>query len=386
MRKIFNKVMAGIMSVALIASLVVGVSVTQNVKADDAVQLKPWTFTHQGVNNWGEDGNVGIITSAKLTDTNEEITNFPLTTDYHTTAKQASKGFEVKIADTGWDAKWAGVDKDTGEYYENNRINPWSVQVSMSNVAMLPGHDYTVTFKAHASQKKYAYLTFGTVVDGVKMAPYGENAGLTEGSDNPIMTLGTGEKSYTYKFTNWVSGTQLNIVFMLGAFNAQYDYAGNDISGIVTALETDWSGDVYIDEFTIMDNGKNPNYVAPPEAEPDDNSGSGTGDKPSGGDLGGPGGSGGGTTPPASSKQLAKVKKLKVKNNKKGTIKITWAKVKHAKKYQIKVGKKTYKTSKRKLTVKKLKKGKKYLVKVRAYKNGSYKTGKWAKKKIKIKK
>ena len=57
-----------------------------------------------------------------------------------------------------------------------------------------------------------------------------------------------------------------------------------------------------------------------------------------------------------------------------------------AKKYEVKVGNKTYTAKKATLTVKKLKKGKTYKIKVRAKAKG-FKTGAWSKTvKVKIKK
>lgn len=92
----------------------------------------------------------------------------------------------------------------------------------------------------------------------------------------------------------------------------------------------------------------------------------------------------------------AKVKSLKVKNNKSKKAKLTWKNVSGANGYQIiystskkfKNSKSKY-TGKTKCTVKKLKKGKKYYFKVRAYKkvNGVNYYGNWsARKKVKIKK
>ena len=85
-------------------------------------------------------------------------------------------------------------------------------------------------------------------------------------------------------------------------------------------------------------------------------------------------------------KKLARVAKVKAKNNKAKTVKVTWKKVANAKKYEVKVGNKTYTAKKATLTVKKLKKGKTYKIKVRAKATG-YTTGAWSKTvKVKIKK
>ena len=279
----------------------------------------------------------------------------------------------MQIANTGWDCKWSAV---TG--FPTNRINPWSIQAVMRNVTIEPGHIYTVSFKAYASKKKYGYVAFNCDVPDTP--PYGED--LLQGS-NPIVTLTQEPQEFTYTFTNWVNATKLETVLMLGAFNAQYDYAGNNVSNIITEVENGWNGTVYVSDFSITDNGKNssapdvpdkptvkpttPNVNNPTTKAPTQNVNTTT------------------KKPTVAKKKLAKVKKLKVKNTKKRTIKITWKKVAKAKSYQVKVGKKTYTTKKLKLTVKKLKKGRKYTVKVRA-KAAGYKTGAWATKKIKIKK
>lgn len=42
---------------------------------------------------------------------------------------------------------------------------------------------------------------------------------------------------------------------MLGAFNAQYDYDGRDVSDIITEPEAGWSGTVYVSNFEVTDHG-----------------------------------------------------------------------------------------------------------------------------------
>lgn len=370
MRKIFNKVLAGITSVALVATLLVGVNVTKTVKAEDtAVELNNWTFLRGGVEYNSEylNGNEGRINKVTMDGTGEILDGW-LTlnpAEQKKTATQKSTGFTMDIANTGWDKGW-----------DNDTINPWQIQAQMNNVDIKKGHTYTVSFKASSSKKKYAYLTFGCDVEGT--APYGED--IVDGS-RPIIAIMPTEATYTYTFTNWVSATKLSTIIMLGDFSsdAKLDYAGNSIADVMTENETGWSGTVSISDFTITDRGQHPDYVPEPPkptteaptVKPTEAPTQAPTVKPS--------------TVAPTVKKLAKVKKLKVKNNKKGTIKITWKKVANATSYQIKVGKKTYTSKKAKKTVKKLKKGKKYTVKVRA-KAAGYKTAKWAKKTIRIKK
>lgn len=372
MRKIFNKVLAGITATALIATLLVGINVTTAVKAEEeAVALSNWSFIQGGQYNPSEPGNEGFINSVKMNGSNETINGWlragEASVNQKQTASQAATGFSIDIANTGWDATW-----------EANpvQINPWSIQALMEDTAIKPGHVYTVSFKAHATKKKYAYVSFGCDVEGT--TPYGDD--LVEGS-NSVIALTTQDQTFTYTFGNWVSASKLTTTLMLGAFDAQYDYAGNNISDIVTEVENGWSGTVYVSDFTITDKGPDPTFVTDPPkpTTPPTQPTTNNTVKP--------------TTPstpvtptkPSAKKKLAKVKKLKAVNKKKGTVKITWRKVAKAKKYQVKVGKKTYSTKKATLTVKKLKKGKKVTIKVRATATG-YTSSAWATKKIKIKK
>ena len=57
---------------------------------------------------------------------------------------------------------------------------------------------------------------------------------MSDDATNQIITLGTTDKTYTFTFTNWVSAKEIKTSIMLGAFNAQYDYAGNSVSDIIT--------------------------------------------------------------------------------------------------------------------------------------------------------
>lgn len=262
MKKIFNKVLASVVTVALVAATFVGVSST--TKAADTVAIKGWTFSQGGQYNPGEPGNEGYINSVKINGTNETIGGWLTGTGSVNQTQSATQaggtGFFIDIANTGWDAQWRAV---TG--YETDRINPWSVQAMMSDVPITPGHIYTVSFKAKASKKKYAYVTFGSTVNDIP--PYSE-ASLEEGSDGQIITLGTTEQTFTYKFTNWASAASFTTRFMLGAFDAQYDYAGNDVSDIITERETNWSGTVTVSDFTITDEGMNSDFeVIPPVVE-----------------------------------------------------------------------------------------------------------------------
>ena len=388
MRKVFNKALAGVTSATLIATLALGVNFTSTVKADGATTVDTvWSFTQGGQYNPDEPANTGYIKSVNVgndvfsnwgRDKNEKQTQ---------TASKATTGFTLDIENTGWDAGW-----------KNNpvNINPWAVEAS-NTIEAKAGHIYKVSFKAKASKKKYGYVAFGTdiVTDqatGATLTPYDQAPiEMSDDATNQIITLGTTDKTYTFTFTNWVSAKEIKTSIMLGAFNAQYDYAGNSVSDIITEKEASWNGTVVVSDFTITDKGLNPEFVVEPPkptqpTQPTQPSQPSQPSKP----AVTPGNNNGGNNQPAvtkpATKKLARVAKVKAKNNKAKTVKVTWRKVAKAKKYEIKVGNKTYTAKKATLTVKKLKKGKTYKIKVRAKATG-FKTGAWSKTvKVKIKK
>ena len=383
MRKVFNKVVAGATSVALIATLALGVNFASSVKADDATKLDTtWSFTQGGQYNPAEPGNTGYIKSVKVGD--EEFSNWERDKNNKQiqSASKATTGFTMNIENTGWDKDWG-----------NDRINPWSVMAT-NTIEGKAGHIYTVSFKAKASKKKYAYVAFNTETEG--LAPY-DQAPVEFGNDasNQIITLGTTDKTYTFTFTNWVSAKEITTAIMLGSFNSQNDYAGNDVKDIITETEANWNGTVVVSDFSMTDKGVNPDFTEPetkptqpsvnptqPSVNPTQPSVNPT--QPSVNPTQKP------TVKPTAKvtvKKLAKVKGIKATNKKKGTLKITWKKVTGATSYKVKVGKKTYTAKKTSLTVKKLKKGKKVTIKISAQgPKAKYKASAWASKKVKIKK
>ena len=382
MRKVFNKALAGVTSATLIATLALGVNFTSTVKADEATTVDTvWSFTQGGQYNPSEPENTGYIKSVSVG--NETLANWERdkSTKQTQTASKASTEFTLNIENTGWEAQWSDL---TG--YPTNRINPWAVEAS-NTIEAKAGHIYKVSFKAKASKKKYGYVAFGTETDD--LMPY-DKAPLEMSDDatNQIITLGTTEKKFTFTFTNWVSAKNIRTSIMLGAFNAQYDYAGEDVSSIIKEVENNWNGTVVVSDFTITDKGLNPEFVVEPPkpTQPTQPSQPSQPSKP----AVTPGNNNGGNNQPAVTKpvakKLARVAKVKAKNNKAKTVKVTWRKVASAKKYEVKVGNKTYTAKKATLTVKKLKKGKTYKIKVRAKATG-FKTGAWSKTvKVKIKK
>ena len=378
MRKVFNKVVAGATSVALIATLALGVNFASSVKADDATTLDTkWSFTQGGQYNPAEPGNTGYIKSVNVGD--EVLSNWERDKNNKQiqSASKATTGFTMEIENTGWDAGWGNSPVD---------INPWAVEAS-NTIEAKAGHIYTVSFKAKASKKKYAYVAFNTETEG--LLPYDKApVEMSDDATNQIITLGATDKTYTFTFTNWVSAKEITTAIMLGSFNAQYDYAGNDVKDIITEKEVNWNGTVEVSDFTITDKGVNPEFTEPetkptqPSVNPTQPSVNPT--QPTAKPTQKP------TVKPTAKvtvKKLAKVKGIKAVNKKKGTLKITWKKVTGATSYKVKVGKKTYTAKKTSLTVKKLKKGKKVTIKISAQgPKAKYKASAWASKKVKIKK
>ena len=357
-----------------------GVNFTNTVKADEAKSADTvWSFTQGGQYNPDEPANTGYIKSVSVG--NETLANWQRDNKEKQTqtASKATTGFTLDIENTGWDAGWNNNPVD---------INPWAVEAS-NTIEAKAGHIYKVSFKAKASKKKYGYVAFGTDIvtnaaTGATLTPYDQAPiEMSDDATNQIITLGTTDKTYTFTFTNWVSAKKIKTSIMLGAFNSQYDYAGNSVSDIITEKEVNWSGTVVVSDFTITDEGLNKEFVVEP---PKPSQPSQPTTKPSVT----PGNNNGGNNQPAvtkpAAKKLARVAKVKAKNNKAKTVKVTWRKVANAKKYEVKVGNKTYTAKKATLTVKKLKKGKTYKIKVRAKATG-LKTGAWSKTvKVKIKK
>lgn len=375
MKGIFKAIVASATTVALVATLVLGFNFAKAVKADGTeVTLGTWSFSRGGneYNSEYLNGNEGRIGSVTLDPSGEVITGFktasaPLEEKF---ATQSADSFKLDITNLGWTRGWKNVEDPSQDNFD-----PWQIQAKMNGVKILPGHDYTITFKGKAEGTKYAYVSFGS--ENPEYAPQGDD--IVKG-DAPVIALTSTEKTFSYTLTNWAETQELNVLFMLGNFSAKLDWGGNDWSSVITDYDAGFRGNVYISDFKVLDLGQNPEYETAPAIETGTMAPVVTTKAPTP------------TVNPqpqtqAQVKKLNKVKGLKVKNTKKKTIKVSYKKVANAKKYQIKVGSKKFNTSATKKTIKKnfIKKGKKITVKVRATATG-YTAGAWATKKIKIKK
>ncbi len=366
MKKI-KKCIAKIVVMSLIITMLYGLDFTKYIKAESLTEAN-WSFFQSGhCTDFSSEGDEGYINSVTMAGTDEKILDWPrsvVTAEAEAlkTATHSSNGFTMDIENTGFDCQWKEI---TG--YETNRINPWSVQAT-ANTEIIAGHEYTVTFKAKASKKKYAYIDFGCEIENI--APYYE-AGLIEGSDENLIVIDTQEKTFTYSFVNWVSAEQLNTTFMLGAFDAQYDSEGNDVSHIITEVENGWKGEVVISDFNVIDKGTHIcSCVTMPTTESKETTTIAS-DKTTSA-----------VCDETSNKETLSQIKLKRPSIKltagKKKITVKYNKIAKAKKYQvkIKIGKKWKKftTTKTRYVVKRLKSGTKYTVKVRAVATNGKKT------------
>ncbi len=117
----------------------------------------------------------------------------------------------------------------------------------MNGVKILPGHDYTITFKGKAEGRKYAYVDFGS--ENPEYAPQGDD--IVKG-DAPVIALTSTEKTFSYTLTNWAETQELNVLF------------GKDWSNVITDYDAGFRGNVYISDFKVIDLGQNPEYETEP--------------------------------------------------------------------------------------------------------------------------
>lgn len=376
MRKVFNKVMAGAMTTALVATLAVGFKTnTTDVKADTANALTgSWT---------------SLAKSYEPTDAVIEHTTFKST---------AVDNVSANISITGWQAQWvvetgeADVPKDAiilGEKSVDNDPRIWGekpTQIkSEINAKVVPGNTYKLKFtvnngmmEANTKTKTEKNITV-TVNSGIE----GDNdntmlfktitvpAGATETYefDVPVsadylsndikVQLAYGSYSYSYELTQAVKAGK---VTEEAAKACKYAYAygtSEKVNAYGTLAFTDISlmGEKYTQSVipdrqdppkTTTKVPTTPTTVAPTTA-----------------------------APVVVASKPAQVKGVKAVNNAKKSVKVTWKKAKGAKSYQVKVGNKKYNAKKTNAKIKKLAVGKSYKVQVRAKNAAGF--GKWSK-------
>lgn len=373
MRKVFNKVMAGAMTTALVATLAVGFKVnTTDVKADTANALTgKWTSLAESY-----EPNDAVITQTTFKST-------------------AVDNVSANISITGWQANWTAESAAPEDAIVLND-NIWGEKpyqiTSKINAKVVPGNTYKLKFtvnngmmEADTTTKTEKNITI-TVNSGIE----GDNdntmlfktitvpAGATETYefDVPVspdylsndiqVQLAYGSYMYSYELTQAVKAGK---VTEEAAKACKYAYAygtSEKVNAHGTLAFTDISlmGEKYTQsviperQTTGNTNTAAPNTVAPKTVAP--NTVAPT------------------TAAPAVvASKPAQVKKVKAVNNAKKSVKVTWKKVKGAKSYQVKVGNKKYNAKKTNVKIKKLAVGKSYKVQVRAKNAAGF--GKWSK-------
>ena len=367
MRKVFNKVMAGAMTTALVATLAVGFKVnTTDVKADTANALTgSWT------------------SSAESYETNDAVIT-------QTTFKStAVDNVSANISITGWQANWKAESAAPEDAIVlNDKIwgeKPYQIK-SEINAKVVPGNTYKLKFTVNngmmeadttTKTEKNITITVNGCIEGDNdnimlfktiTVPAGETK--TYEFDVPVspdylsndikVQLAYGSYYYSYELTQAVKAGK---VTEEAAKACKYAYAygtSENVNAHGTLAFTDISlmGEKYTQSViperqtpkapTGNTNTAAPNTVAPTTA-----------------------------APAVVASKPAQVKKVKAVNNAKKSVKVTWKKVKGAKSYQVKVGNKKYNAKKTNVKIKKLAVGKSYKVQVRAKNAAGF--GKWSK-------
>lgn len=370
MRKIFNKVLAGVITTSLVATLAIGINFgSKEVKAEEANAITTnWTNASP---SWQPED--AVITGNSFVSTASSI--------------------KADIVITGWQANWTTeppVPDDAIVIGAMWGEKPFQL-TSTNKAKIVPGNTYKLNFTVQNGMKSAS----GAPTE--KNITISVNSGIEGDNDNTFLfetVRVAANETKTFSFDVPISADYLSddvqIQFAYGSYSYSYNLTKAVESGEVseedakackyayaygTTEDVNATGTLTFTDISLMGEKYNTSVIPPKETDgsavkPTDNS---KVDNPS-------------TPVQPKVKKMAKVKKLKAKNTKKGTVKITWKKVAKAKKYTVKVGKKTYTTKKVKLTVKKLKKGKKYTVKVRAKAVKGYKVGAWAKTTVKVKK
>lgn len=373
MRKVFNKVMAGAMTTALVATLAVGFKVnTTDVKADTANALTgSWTSSAESY-----EPNDAVITQTTFKST-------------------AVDNVSANISITGWQANWTAESAAPEDAIVlNDKIwgeKPYQIK-SEINAKVVPGNTYKLKFtvnngmmEADTTTKTEKNITI-TVNSGIEgdndnimlfktiTVPAGETK--TYEFDVPVspdylsndikVQLAYGSYYYSYELTQAVKAGK---VTEEAAKACKYAYAygtSENVNAHGTLAFTDISlmGEKYTQSViperqttgntnTAAPNTVAPNTVAPTTAAPTT------------------------AAPAVVASKPAQVKKVKAVNNAKKSVKVTWKKVKGAKSYQVKVGNKKYNAKKTNVKIKKLAVGKSYKVQVRAKNAAGF--GKWSK-------
>lgn len=372
MRKVFNKVMAGAMTTALVATLAVGFKVnTTDVKADTANALTgSWTSSAESY-----EPNDAVITQTTFKST-------------------AVDNVSANISITGWQANWTAESAAPEDAIVlNDKIwgeKPYQI-TSEINAKVVPGNTYKLKFTVNNGM-----MEADTTTKTEKNITITVNSGI-EGDNDNIMLFKTitvpAGATETYEFDVPVSpdylSNDIKVQLAYGSYYYSYELTQAVKAGKVTeeaakackyayaygtSENVNAHGTLAFTDISLMGE-KYTQSVIPERQTPK----APTGNTNTGAPKTGTPSTVAPTTaaPAVVASKPAQVKKVKAVNNAKKSVKVTWKKVKGAKSYQVKVGNKKYNAKKTNVKIKKLAVGKSYKVQVRAKNAAGF--GKWSK-------
>ena len=372
MRKVFNKVMAGAMTTALVATLAVGFKVnTTDVKADTANALTgSWTSSAESY-----EPNDAVITQTTFKST-------------------AVDNVSANISITGWQANWTAESAAPEDAIVlNDKIwgeKPYQIK-SEINAKVVPGNTYKLKFTVNNGM-----MEADTTTKTEKNITITVNSGIEGDNDNTMLfktiTVPAGATE-TYEFDVPVSpdylSNDIKVQLAYGSYMYSYELTQAVKAGKVTeeaakackyayaygtSENVNAHGTLAFTDISLMGE-KYTQSVIPERQTPK----APTGNTNTGAPKTGTPATVAPTTaaPAVVASKPAKVKGVKVVNNAKKSVKVTWKKVKGAKSYQVKVGNKKYNAKKTNAKIKKLAVGKTYKVQVRAKNAAGF--GKWSK-------
>ena len=377
MRKVFNKVMAGAMTTALVATLAVGFKVnTTDVKADTANALTgSWTSSAESY-----EPNDAVITQTTFKST-------------------AVDNVSANISITGWQANWtleSAVPEDA--IVLNDRIwgeKPYQIK-SEINAKVVPGNTYKLKFTVNNGM-----MEADTTTKTEKNITITVNSGIEGDNDNTMLfktiTVPAGATE-TYEFDVPVSADYLSndiqVQLAYGSYMYSYELTQAVKAGKVTeeaakackyayaygtSEKVNAHGTLAFTDISLMGEKYTQSVIPPKQPTKDPTGNTNTGAPKTGTPSTVAPSTVAPTTaaPAVVASKPAQVKKVKAVNNAKKSVKVTWKKVKGAKSYQVKVGNKKYNAKKTNVKIKKLAVGKSYKVQVRAKNAAGF--GKWSK-------
>lgn len=376
MRKVFNKVMAGAMTTALVATLAVGFKVnTTDVKADTANALTgSWTSSAESY-----EPNDAVITQTTFNST-------------------AVDNVSANISITGWQANWTAESAAPEDAIVlNDKIwgeKPYQI-TSEINAKVVPGNTYKLKFTVNNGM-----MEADTTTKTEKNITITVNSGIKGDNDNTMLfktiTVPAGATE-TYEFDVPVSpdylSNDIKVQLAYGSYYYSYELTQAVKAGKVTeeaakackyayaygtSENVNAHGTLAFTDISLMGEKYTQSVIPPKQPTKDPTGNTNTGAPKTGTpSTVAPSTVAPTVAPTVVASKPAQVKKVKAVNNAKKSVKVTWKKVKGAKSYQVKVGNKKYNAKKTNVKIKKLAVGKSYKVQVRAKNAAGF--GKWSK-------